>query len=79
MKEVVFHKEMKIGMPNYSNISVGMHLTFEVEDGEVDYDKAWDIINQQLQMQSEAGTDATWITNKEYKGHTSTIIKQKKA
>ena len=43
---VTLHKEMKIGQPNFSNLTVGMHLTFEVEDGDMDYEEGWNIINQ---------------------------------
>lgn len=79
MKEITLHKEMKIGLPNYSNVTVGMHVTWELENGVMDFDRAWDEINRQLQIQAEAGTDQTWIHNKEYKNHTSTVIKQKKS
>ena len=66
-KEVTLHKEMKIGMPNFSNMTVGIHMTFEIqEDEKVDWDGAWDTINQQLQIQGSS-TDSSWITKGETK------------
>ena len=79
VKEITLRKNLKIGLPNYSNIDVGMYVTWEIgEKEEFDYDKAWDLINGQLQVQAAAGTDPAWISNKEHKGHYSTTIKTKK-
>lgn len=68
-------KEFKIGLPNYSNFTVGMGIDAEVGENEkVDWDALWDIINQQLTIQS-GNTDPSWITNGEYKNFFKTTIK----
>jgi len=68
--KVKVYKEFKRGLPNYSNITVGMGLEFEVEEGsQPDYDKAWDIVNQQLTIQSDS-LDPSWISEGfEYKSY----------
>jgi hypothetical protein len=68
--KVKVYKEFKRGLPNYSNITVGMGLEFEVEEGsQPNYDEAWDIVNQQLTIQSES-LDPSWINEGfEYKSY----------
>lgn len=78
-KEVTLHKEMKIGLPNYSNITVGLHMTFEIgEDEQIDWDKAWDTINQQLAIQASAGSDPSWLHMNEQKNDYKVTIKTPK-
>ena len=61
MKEVTLRKNFKCGLPNYSNIDVGIYMTWEVgENEEFDFDKGWDIINQQLSIQAN-NFDPAWI------------------
>ena len=75
IKELTFHKEMKIGLPNYSNITVGHGMTLEVKEGEkIDYDNCWDIINQQLSIQTQ-GIDPSWIESKSYNNFFKTTIR----
>lgn len=66
VKEFTVGKEMKVGLPNYSNITAQAYITFEVSEGErVNWDEAWNIINQQIGLQVN-GVDPSWITTKEY-------------
>lgn len=59
-------KEMKVGLPNYSNITANCEVTFEIKEGEdVDWDKVWDLINRQLSLQVE-GIEPAWITRQEF-------------
>ena len=75
---MTFHKEMKIGLPNYSNITVGLGMTVEASENEIiDTKVCWDKINQELAIQT-SGIDPSWITNNEYKNFYKTIIKTKK-
>lgn len=78
VKEVTMSKEYKIGLPNYSNMTVGISMTFEVkEDEKVDWDNAWDTINQQLRMQS-SDIDASWIQQTELKDSYKFTVKTPK-
>lgn len=76
VQEFTIHKEMKIGLPNYSNITVGVTMTFQVQPDEViDWDKAWDAVNQQLAIQAEAGADPSWIHKNELKNDYKVTMK----
>ena len=67
IKEVTLRKEFKIGLPNYSNQTVGIYMTWEVvENEEFDFNKGWDVINQQLGIQATS-LDPSWIQTNEYK------------
>ena len=79
MVSVSLTKHLKVGMPNYSNISIGTTIAWEMGEGEeFKFDKGWDILNRQLQNQANQGTDPAWIQTKEYDKHYSTVIKHKK-
>ena len=77
---VTLHKQLKIGLPDYSNITVGMHLSFDIgEDEEMDYEKGWQIVNDQLSIQGDRKSDPAWIQTKETKyQYKSTISTPKK-
>lgn len=78
MKQVTVRKNMKIGLPSFSNIDVGCDITFELaEDERVDWDTVWDTVNQQMWIQS-GGIDPSWITTKEYTNFFKTTIKSRK-
>jgi len=67
IKEFTLTKKFKKGLPNYSSVDVGVGMTVEVPEGEEpDFTKAWDIINQQLSIQSDS-IDPSWITETETK------------
>jgi hypothetical protein len=83
IKEVTLHKTWKMGMANYSNITAGLSITWELAESDVfDFDQGWDMINQQLSIQS-GNIDPAWVTGtntKEYKTkYKTTITYQKKA
>lgn len=72
MIKVSLTKHLKLGLPNYSNVTVGCSIEWEIgEKEEMDFRQAWDVINQQLSIQADQGTDPSWITydetNKKYK------------
>jgi len=78
IKEVTIHKEIKIGLPSFSNITASAGITFEVgENEEFDWEQAWDIINQQMSIQS-GSIDPSWIQTKQYKNFFKTVIKTQK-
>jgi hypothetical protein len=76
--KLTFYKEMKIGLPNYSNITASHGMEVELEEGEkIDYDACWDAINQQLAIQSD-GIDPGWIKTGEYKNFFKITVKAPK-
>ena len=76
--KVRVHKEYKFGLPNFSNITASCGIDAEVGDKEmVDWERLWDIVNQQLYIQA-GGIDPSWITTKEYKNFFKVIMKQPK-
>lgn len=78
VKEVTLHKEFKRGLPNYSNITVGAHVTYSIGDDEqFVWDEAWDELNQQLSIQSDT-TDPSWISSQDTKHYHKTVIKTPK-
>ena len=78
IKGVTLSKEFKKGLPNYSNITVGVSVTWEIQEGEeFEFDRAWDMINRELSQQS-SDTDQSWVQGKEYKNHYQTVIKTPK-
>ena len=79
IKEISLGKEFKIGLPNFSNISVRADVKWEVgENEEIDWNSCWDEINRQLQRQSD-GLDPSWIRDvKEYKNFFKITIKEPK-
>lgn len=75
MTKVSLGKEFKIGLPSFSNITASCHIEYEVgEDEEVDFDKAWDEVNQQVSMQV-GGIDPSWMQTKEYSNFFKVFIK----
>lgn len=75
--KVIAHKEIKIGLPNYSNITASCSLEAEVGEGEsIEWDTIWETLNQQLSIQS-GNVDPTWIQTKQYKNFFKTTIKSK--
>lgn len=78
IKEISIGKEFKLGLPNYSNITVRADIKFELSENEKpDWGAMWDEVNQQLSIQSD-GTDPSWIQSKEYKNFFKTTIKHPK-
>ena len=76
--EVSVGKEIKVGLPNFSNITARCDLKFQMIDREdPDWDAIWDQVNQQLAIQSNS-IDPSWITTKSYKNFFKTTIKATK-
>ena len=80
LTNVTLTKQLKIGLPQFSNVTIGTEMTWELKDSEdFDFPKGWDIINQQLELQAQNGQDPSWmIKREEYKNHYSTTIKSAK-
>jgi hypothetical protein len=79
ISEVSLGKEIKIGMPNYSNLTVRCDLKFELaEEEQPDWEQMWDEVNWQLQRQSD-GLEPEWMLDKkQYKNFFLITIKQQK-
>lgn len=78
IKEVTLQKQFKIGLPNYSNQTVGVYMTWELKDGEeFDFDHGWDTINKQLNEQA-GDNDPAWIKRGETKDYYKTTVKTRK-
>lgn len=66
VKDITVSKNMKVGLPNFSNIDAGCEMTFEVAEGEQpDWDQAWDTVNQQLSIQVN-DIDPSWMKTQEF-------------
>ena len=76
LKEVSCGKEIKIGLPNFSNIDVRCDLKFDIAEGEEpNWDEIWDMVNSQLSVQT-SGLDPSWITNSDdYKKFFKVVIR----
>ena len=79
IKEVSLGKEFKIGLQNYSNITLRCDLKWELsENEEPDWNSMWDEINRQLSLQS-SDLDPSWMSDsKEYKNFFRIVVKQPK-
>jgi hypothetical protein len=76
--KLTFYKEMKIGLPQFSNVTIGHGMDVEVKDGEnVDYDSCWDEVNRQLSIQTQ-GVDPSWVQTGNYKNFFKTTIRTPK-
>lgn len=66
ISKVTAGKEFKCGLPNYSNITSRVEITFDIGEGEEpDWSEIWDTVNYEVSKQVE-GTDPSWIETKEY-------------
>ena len=78
IKQITLGKELKVGLPQFSNMTIRADITFELsENEEPRWDEMWDEVNRQLSIQSE-GIDPTWINTKEYNNFFKTTIKSVK-
>ena len=78
IKEVSLGKEMKIGLPNFSNVTARCDLKFELAEGEdPDWNVMWDEVNRQLATQTN-DVDPAWIGTKEYKNFFKSTIRTPK-
>lgn len=78
IKEVTVTKKMKVGLPNFSNIDVGVSITAEVGEKEsISWNELWNELNRQLAIQTD-GIDPAWMQTKEYANFFKVIVKQPK-
>ena len=74
VKEVTLTKQLKLGLPAFSNLTTGMSITAQAEEGEdIDYDALLDLLNQKLGQAMDF--DPSWIRNDEFKQHYKLTIK----
>lgn len=51
-KDLTLSKQLKVGLPNYSSVTVSMGMTVEIEEKEKpNYEGLWNKINEQLSEQ----------------------------
>lgn len=75
VKEVTLSKEYKCGLPNFSNITTSISMTWEVDETEVfDFNAGWDVINQQLTLQGKE-MDQSWMKVTDLKDATKVTVK----
>lgn len=78
ISKISVHKEFKVGLPNYSNITASCGLEAEVAEGEnPDWNEIWDIVNSQLSIQT-GNIDPSWIETKSFNNFFKTTIKTNK-
>lgn len=79
VKTVSLGKHYKCGLPNFSNITSSVNITWELAEGEdFNFPKAWDVINGQLSIQGRE-LDQSWLIHKETKDTYKTVIVTPKA
>lgn len=67
IKEITLSKELKVGLPNYSNLTLHCGITFELgKEEKPNWELMWDEVNKQLYTQS-AGIEPSWLEQKEYR------------
>ena len=78
IKKITIGKEFKVGLPEFSNITLRCDLTFELSENEdPNWNEMWDEVNRQLSIQSQ-GIEPSWINTKEYKNFFKTTVKTMK-
>jgi len=78
IKKITIGKEFKVGLPEFSNITLRCDLTFELSENEdPNWHEMWDEVNRQLSIQSQ-GIEPSWINTKEYKNFFKTTVKTMK-
>jgi hypothetical protein len=66
IRQVTIHKEMKVGLPSFSNITASVGLTADIgEKEEINWDKLWDEVNRELSTQV-TGIEPSWIQTREF-------------
>ena len=74
VREVTLSKDFKLGLANFSNITVGIAMTFEVGDDEkVSWDDSWDTINHQISLQTSI--DPAWMKSEDLKENYKFTVK----
>ena len=74
IREVTLSKHLKIGMPGFSNLTVGISITGEAKEGEeIDYEALLDLVNQKLG--NAVDFDPSWIRSEQFKQHYKITVK----
>ena len=72
--EVTLTKQLKMGLPGFSNITTGMSVTAQAGEGEeIDHDALLDLVNQKLGMAMDF--DPSWIRSEQFKHHYRITVK----
>ena len=78
VKEFTVKKEIKVGLPNYSNITASAYMTVSVGEGEKpNWNDAWETLNHQLSIQT-GHIEPSWMETRQYKNFFKTTIKTPK-
>lgn len=76
ISKVTLSKELKVGLPNYSNVSTRCEITFDVSEDETpNWDEMWQEVNYQMFTQNN-DIDPNWISAKEYKNFFKIKVKK---
>lgn len=74
VKEATFTKELKMGLPQYSNVTAGLSVTVEVKEGEkLNEEAIWDYLNREVLNHTDV--DPSWIKKEELKDYWKFTIK----
>ncbi len=75
IRKIKLSKQFKKGLPNYSNITAGIEMEWELKDDErFDFDEAWNIINRELNIQGN-DTQYSFFKHEELKDFHKVTIK----
>lgn len=74
LNKVRLFKELTIQVKDFHPLKTGVDITFDVDKGEeFDFPRAWDIINQELNIETDL--DPSWIKTEVLKDFYKTTIK----
>jgi len=74
IKQITYSKQLKLGLPNYSNITIGMSIIVDITEGEKsNHNAIWDEINSELK--NNCDFDPSWIKSDELRKHWKYTIK----
>lgn len=78
IKEARFEKQIKVGLPSFSNLTLGFGMTVELAEGEeLNTAECWDHVNHELFLQT-SGIEPSWITSKDYRNFFKIVVKTAK-
>lgn len=74
IRQITYAKEYKLGLANYSNITVHMEYVVDIQEGEQpNHDQIWDEINHNLFSQTDL--DPSWVKKDDLKDFTKYVLK----
>lgn len=75
LKTITLGKEFKVGLPNYSNLTLYCKMKWEIAEGEEpNVESMWDAVNRELYIQS-SGIEPSWLDTKSYKNFFKVEVK----